>query len=197
MELSKEEQKVLGDRQFFMVKAILNDKLDQAFSSMKATWMEETEKWLLPGIPIDISRGKIFRGENYKGFPYTLMDYPRAFSKTGVFAVRTMCWWGNEFSFTLHLQGAGLIPYAEQLEERLAQLNGTDAWCSVAADPWQYEFQSTYYRLLDTIDISEFATAVRQKDFLKIAYRVPLEDFINLEEKGIRAIGMFGKFLSC
>ena len=196
MELSKEEQQVLGDRQFFMVKAILNDKLDQAFSSMKATWMEEIGKWPLPGITVDITRGKIFRGENYKGFPYTLMDYPRAFSKTGVFAVRTMCWWGNEFSFTLHLQGAGLLPYAARMEERLAQLNGTDVWCSVAADPWQYEFQSTNYRLLDTIDISEFAAKVRQKDFLKIAYRIPLEDFNSLEEKGKRAIRMFGKFLS-
>ena len=52
MELSKEEQKVLGDRQFFMVKAILNDKLDQAFSAMKSTWIENIGKWSLPGIQI-------------------------------------------------------------------------------------------------------------------------------------------------
>ena len=170
MELSKEEQQVLGDKRFFIIKAILNEKLDQTFSSMKATWMEETEKWPLPGITVDITRGKIFRGENYKGFPYTLMDYPRAFSKTGVFAVRTMCWWGNEFSFTLHLQGAGLIPYAERLEERLAQLNGTDVWCSVAADPWQYEFHESNYRMLDTIDIREFAATDRKSTRLNSSH---------------------------
>ena len=57
---------------------------------------------------VDALNGKIFRGENYRQLPYLVLDYPKHFSKESVLAFRTMLWWGNFFSCTLHLQGKAL-----------------------------------------------------------------------------------------
>ncbi|HQW24051.1 MAG TPA: hypothetical protein PLI47_12175, partial [Bacteroidia bacterium] len=43
------------------------------------------------GLQVDnlnVSSGKIFRGENYRGFPYVLLDCPRLFNRESVFAFR-------------------------------------------------------------------------------------------------------------
>src|ERR1700744_546088 len=48
---------------------------------------------------------KISKGENYKGLPWVMLDYPRVFGREEVFAIRTMFWWGHGFSVTLHLKG--------------------------------------------------------------------------------------------
>ena len=52
------------------------------------------------------STPKIAKGENYLQLPYVLLDYPRCFDKENIFAIRTMFWWGNFFSITLHLSGS-------------------------------------------------------------------------------------------
>jgi len=58
----------------------------------------------LPEEPLKISP-KISRGENYKGLPWLVLDNPRYFQHNNIFAIRTMFWWGNFFSITLHLSG--------------------------------------------------------------------------------------------
>ena len=35
---------------------------------------------------------KISKGENYRGLPYLVLDYPRFFEKENAFAIRTMFW---------------------------------------------------------------------------------------------------------
>ena len=40
---------------------------------------------------------KISKGENYKGLPYVMLDYPRCFGKTDIFAIR-QCSGGGIFS---------------------------------------------------------------------------------------------------
>ena len=47
--------------------------------------------------------GKISKGENYRHLPYVILDYPAFFDKENIFTVRTIFWWGNFFSVTLHL----------------------------------------------------------------------------------------------
>jgi len=58
----------------------------------------------LPAEVLKISP-KISRGENYKGLPWLVLDNPSYFQHNNIFAVRTMFWWGNFFSITLHLSG--------------------------------------------------------------------------------------------
>ena len=68
---------------------------------------------LLAAIP------KISKGENYNGFPYIILDFPSTFSKENIFAVRTMFWWGNFISITLHLKGSYKNMYAANILKKL------------------------------------------------------------------------------
>src|SRR6185437_142624 len=50
-----------------------------------------------PGSP------KISRGENYRGLPWVMLDYPGVLGRDDVMAIRAMFWWGHAFIVTLHL----------------------------------------------------------------------------------------------
>ena len=65
---------------------------------------------------------KISKGENYRGLPYLVLDYPRFFEKENAFAIRTMFWWGHFFSITLHLSGTMKSIYLPSLLQGYKQL---------------------------------------------------------------------------
>ena len=83
----------------------------------------------LPGQAIS-SSPKISKGENYKGLPYLILDYPRFFEKENICAIRTMFWWGNFISVTLHLSGI----YKQETEEKLIKLYPNPAVAYVTFD---------------------------------------------------------------
>ncbi|HYH14201.1 MAG TPA: hypothetical protein VD794_03215, partial [Flavisolibacter sp.] len=60
---------------------------------------------------------KISKGENYLGLPYLVLDYPRHFDSVNIFAIRTMFWWGNTFSSTLHLAGGQKERFIQEIEQ--------------------------------------------------------------------------------
>ena len=61
------------------------------------------------------SSPKISKGENYKGLPWLVLDYPRYFNKEDIFAIRTLFWWGNFFSITLHISGKYKMRYEKKI----------------------------------------------------------------------------------
>jgi len=61
-------------------------------------------QYLLPDDSLTTG-GKISKGENLNGLPYLVLDYPRYRKGNDLLLFRTMFWWGNFFSVTLHLQG--------------------------------------------------------------------------------------------
>ena len=63
---------------------------------------------------------KISKGENYRGLPYVMLDYPRLFGREEVLAIRTFFWWGHGFSVTLHLKGG----YRERISAGIATTLG-------------------------------------------------------------------------
>ncbi|MEI9808974.1 MAG: hypothetical protein WDO16_14545 [Bacteroidota bacterium] len=85
---------------------------------------------VLPPEVIKISP-KISKGENYKGLPYLVLDYPRYFEKDNHFAVRSMFWWGNFFSSTLHLSGIYKKKYTSAIEASFTQLQENDFFICV------------------------------------------------------------------
>src|SRR5829696_5338071 len=65
---------------------------------------------------------KISRGENYKGLPWLVLDNPRHFQHNNIFAIRTMFWWGNFFSITLHLSGNNKSDLIKKILQNLSLL---------------------------------------------------------------------------
>ncbi|HEX8356590.1 MAG TPA: hypothetical protein VF610_04230, partial [Segetibacter sp.] len=92
---------------------------------------------------------KISRGENYLGLPYVIMDYPRQFDKTDVFAIRSYFWWGNFFSITLQLSGSFQQKYSDALSEAINKNHFKGWYISLSDDPWQHHFKSDNYVLIE------------------------------------------------
>lgn len=139
------------------------------------------------------SSPKISKGENYQGLPYQILDFPRVFENenlpgqlTGIFAVRTMFWWGHFFSVTIHLSGI----YKKQAEEKLVAcydaMKEKGYYCYINEDPWEHHFEDHNYVLLTDIKKTNFERSVKEKPFFKIANKISLQQWNDAEKILIR-----------
>lgn len=178
LDFSQEEIDALKNSHFFTVKKELTHKIIEIFGKLEAELKAEIQNFDLSDIEgINIKSGKIFRGENYQNLPYIVLDYPRLFNSKSVFAFRSMLWWGNEFSFTLHLQGVAWEQRKNNLIANLENLRDKGLYICVNDTPWQYHFGTDNY-----IEIEKFLDdgrrgGLHEKTFIKLSSRLPLEDY--------------------
>jgi hypothetical protein len=132
----------------------------------------------------DVKGGKISKGENYKGLPYVILDYPRLFGKEDVLAIRTMFWWGHAFMTTLHLKGCYRALYLPVIRERWSELAAAGFYIGISEDEWRHEHVPENYRPMG--DAGRFEDGDRPKGdgwlpedgerpFLKLSARCGLD----------------------
>jgi len=102
--LSSTEIELIKNADWILTKNAIIEKIVQFFSSLQEEQKNELQlyKNKLPSRFFTASP-KVSKGENYSGLPYVVLDYPRFFDESGFGAIRTMFWWGNFFSITLHM----------------------------------------------------------------------------------------------
>jgi hypothetical protein len=129
---------------------------------------------------------KIARGENYEGLPWLMLDFPRYFNKenlfagqTDIFAIRTMFWWGNFFSTTLHLSGKYKQVYADALAACYPQLCTDDFHICINEGQWHHHFEKDNFLPVKNITPEKFAELIREKDFIKVSSKFSLTDWKN------------------
>lgn len=118
---------------------------------------------------------KISRGENYKGLPWLVLDHPRYFGKEDQFAIRSMFWWGNFFSITLHLSGIYKIKYQQRLNDLYSELKDKSYFIGVNEDLWEHHFESSNYNMIADMTGKGFADILNDKKFIKLAKRIILD----------------------
>lgn len=127
---------------------------------------------------IDLITGKISRGEKYLNLPYMVLDYPALFKTENIFAYRTMFWWGNFFSATLHLEGLSLERVRNKISTNLNKLTGKRIYICTGETPWHYHYGKDNYELL-TQDHYDF---INKCGFLKLSRKIDLKDWKHLLE---------------
>ncbi|REJ80339.1 MAG: hypothetical protein DWQ44_07660 [Bacteroidetes bacterium] len=192
MKLTPEELEILADTRFFDLKKSATEKIMKAFGELEY----QLKKHLIPNyqtnlIELDGRSGKIFRGENYKNLPYIVLDYPRLFGKTGVFAFRSMFWWGNGFSFTLHLQGESLSGRIDSINKNLALLAGKNVYVCMNDTPWEYDYGEENYLALDYLLDAGRARFEPETEFIKLSRRCTEMEQIALIDYGKETLKMF------
>ena len=120
---------------------------------------------------------KISRGENYKGLPYLVLDYPRCFEKNDHFAIRTMFWWGNFFSITLHLSGNYKKIYEAKVETVFTSLKDESFFIGISNDQWEHHFETSNYLPLQQMNDIAFKNYINDKPFIKLAKKISLEQW--------------------
>ena len=171
------ELKTLHNSTFFKVKAAATKKIDVLLAGVRDTLKAEIEKNnILFPKEVDVKMGKIFRGENYNGLPYLVLDYPKHFSKNSVFAFRTLFWWGNFFSCTIHLQGKALEENRDLLIKKIPSLKKKGIYLCVNDDPWQYHYQKDNYLLIDKLTDKNIRKIFLEKGFIKLSRKLTIKE---------------------
>ncbi len=170
------ELRCLQDTRFLRTKATATQKVQQLLNQTLA----ELQQYLADHprtfpVGVQTQAGKLARGENYRGFPYLVLDYPRQFGQDDVFALRTMFWWGHFYSITFQLGGASWVQYRPAVQRNLSTLSGTSVWLGVNHDPWQHHRQPDNYRPLDALTAQEQQNHLAEANFLKLARFLPVD----------------------
>jgi hypothetical protein len=129
------------------------------------------------------SSGKISRGEKYGGLPYVMLDYPRVFDKENIIAIRTLFWWGNFCSVTLHLKGRYQLLIAEKIRAEIPTLLKHDLYISVSGDEWNHNVSVDNYRPLNSIDQKDLFIILQKAAFFKLTGKVELDQWEKMEGK--------------
>lgn len=173
--LSAEEQELVTNTEWILTKRTVIEKTDQLLGAvaLRQQQLISCEKDWLPAAVLSAAP-KIARGENYLGLPYLILDHPRCFNGEDIFAVRTMFWWGNFFSITLHLSGSYKTMFQQRVLERVGQLK-QDVFIGIHENQWQHHFAKDNYRQVKGMGPDELRKTVMEKQFLKLAISFPLQ----------------------
>lgn len=176
--LSSEEQLLVNNSNWILTKRIIIEKtvllLGELYGKIKPTILNYEK--LLPQAIIT-SEPKISKGESYRLLPYVLLDYPKYFDKENIFAIRTMFWWGNFFSITLHLSGDYKNKFAGALTKNIAVLRQDNYYICVNDDQWQHHFEPDNYFVAAEKNKEELKDIILQRPFIKIVRKFPLEQW--------------------
>jgi hypothetical protein len=176
--LSAEELQMVTDTSFILTKHKIMDKANMLLGNLaevvKAGVLKNNND--LPAA-VMASTPKITKGENYLQLPYLILDYPRCFDKENVFAIRTMFWWGNFFSCTLHLSGSYKTMFLQTVQNNIAALQKNNFYICINKDEWQHHFKNDNYVLLDTLSTEEINAVICKHHFVKVAAKVELHQW--------------------
>jgi hypothetical protein len=135
-------------------------------------------------LPAEVLKpsAKISKGENYQGLPYLILDFPRLFEHKDIFAIRTMFWWGNFFSITLHLSGNYKTMFAQKIIACYELLKETDFFICVHEEQWQHHFEKDNYTPISKWDKDDFEYMLNSGSFIKLANKIPLRQWEDVQE---------------
>ena len=157
IQLSPEELELVQNTEWILTKHIITKKVYNMFGEISMILKTETElfNYLFPEN-IKYQNGKISKGENYQLLPYVILDYPAFFWKDRIFAIRTMFWWGNFFSVTLHLSGVYKEQFTGDEAGLLSILQKHDFFICVNENEWQHHFGKDNYKAASSVTLPEF-----------------------------------------
>jgi len=174
--VSAEEMEIVTDPAWILTKNSIIAKAVALFAGLSEQWKPAVHA-LVPSEP------KISRGENYKGMPWVVLDYPRSFGKEDIFAIRTMFWWGHYFSVTLHLKGKFKQLYLPVIQQNIAALAAAGFHIGVSGDEWRHELEGGNYRSLEGMTAQEWEAVFARPGFLKFSAKCGLQHWNEAEEE--------------
>ena len=176
--LSAKELDLVCNIDIILTKLAIIEKVYQLLGDISLVWQQkltELDNNLLPALILNPP--KIAKGENYRGLPYVMLDYPRCFAKNNTAAIRLLFWWGNFFSINLHLSGSYHQEAAPALLQNFEWLQQNNYWICVNNTAWEHHFSADNFVPLTTVTREEFASKLASDPFIKIAKKIPLNEW--------------------
>lgn len=181
VELSETELLLVCDEQFILTKNRIIDKVYNLFGALSDAFILQVKaNSIIFPAEVLLPSPKIYRGEQYKGLPYVMLDCPRYFVKNEAFTIRCFFWWGNFFSISLHIEGNYAVTFTPRILDALRAAENNDWYICVNENKWEHHFETDNYlpadKALPTIKENKYFADMK---FLKIAKKIPLMQWDN------------------
>jgi hypothetical protein len=179
VKLSKNELSLVCDEQFILTKNNIIDKVYKLFGILSIEFAKVLEQYSkISAAEVMQHAPKIYKGEQYNGLPYVMLDHPRYFNNKDAFAIRCFFWWGNFFSITLHLGGRFTVLHVPFIVKSLLENETAGEWhYCINETQWQHSFEAVNYTLF-TKDLLHAASSLStEKGFFKMAKKMPLQQW--------------------
>ena len=175
--LSTKELDLVCNADIILTKLAIIEKVYQLLGEISLEWQQKLSDQdnLFPALTLNSP--KIAKGENYKGLPYVILDYPRCFGKDNTAAIRLLFWWGNFFSINLHLSGSYKQAAAPVLLQNFEWLQQNNYWICVNDTAWEHHFSADNFVPLTAVKRETFAAKLTADPFVKIAKKIPLNEW--------------------
>ena len=170
LQLSKQEFELLNNAEWILTKNVVVKKAQRLLEEVQQNITDYSNQ--IPSIfPSEVMKvsPKISKGENYRGLPWLMLDYPRYFDKENIFAIRTMFWWGNFFSSTLHLSGEYKQQFSRGIVTAYEKLHANAVYVCIHEDPWHHHFEKENYVPVKNFTAVEFAALIAERPFIKLS----------------------------
>jgi hypothetical protein len=195
IQLSPEELELVQNAEWLLTKNRIIEKVYGMFGLLIDDIKELSQRQPILFSEMFTISPKISKGENYLGLPYVMLDYPRYFGKTDTIAIRTMFWWGNFFSVTLHLKGKYKEALLPSFKTYLPVLADHHFFVSINKDEWRHDFLPDNYREVSRDEATAFDDKLLGgEEFCKIAAKISLHDWSNVPAKLTRLYDVLFKY---
>lgn len=178
IDFSATEIALIQNMQFFELRKTTEPKIIGLLNGIRDRLLQISIPYspLYP-LTTDSKMGKISKGENYLGFPYRLIDFPRLFTRHDMFACRNMFLWGHHFAFHLLMAGPAMDTPRKRLSNRVKQLIPLNLMLCTHETPWQWEFNPIYNMPIDDSSSHSVETMLLHAPFIKISKYWPLHQY--------------------
>ncbi|MEQ8412857.1 MAG: hypothetical protein RIB71_00275 [Imperialibacter sp.] len=191
---SKEEIELMGDGELLLLKRKVISKMADRFSRIEGIFRQIMRSENDLHLPPDtlLKAGKVSRGENYKGLPYIVLDYPRLMTRHDVLNIRLLFWWGHYFTLSLHLGGEFWKERKPNILRNIGALTLENIRFQIDGSPWENDIFSDNFHELNPTD-SVQTLSIEKSTFLRLSHYLPLNETQNLDEFATKG---FKKFMS-
>ena len=181
------EMELVSSPDIILTKNAILQKIKSFFEEQQMKQQDILKEYSshLPEEVLKISP-KISRGENYKGLPWLVLDNPRHFQRNNIFAIRTMFWWGNFFSITLHLSGNNKNDLLKKLSKKFSLLVESNFYIYTGQKEWEHDFDPNSYKRISALTKGELKKIFSENSFLKLAIKFPIDSLEAIEDKLLR-----------
>ena len=164
--LSKDQIDFLSTKEFFQLKKEADEKVGSLLYStqgfIQSLWNTQNE-WHLPS-EASKKPGKVSKGNNYKGFPYQVFDYPSVFNERGIFSFRVVVWYGNFFSVNLILTKS----FLEFFQPQLQKLAGKGIKLLINENIWETDLSSSPFISVEEVHMGNVEEYFKKNESIRL-----------------------------
>jgi hypothetical protein len=171
------ELQIASDTNFFDVKRELTSKVINILEQYGDKLLQEIITPVFQERGIKKTGLKVSKGENFKGYPYIVLDCPKLYSTDTEVICRTIFWWGHSWSLHFTIQGQTFARVSQSLQDFSASLS-TDWLLYTGENIWEQDVDSVLFVPITSLSKTVIYDTINKQGFFKIANKINLSNAV-------------------